>query len=416
VTLTEGEIRQQIKIDQTWEELDRLVGTCCCAECEGLLVSRWNSKTSLPELVCGNNPAHEGYIKVRTLTQDYEEGRPIPLPILNVLERRKERKLEKDFGTKGTELAQYQGVTSLDRRAASIILKTIWPNAPDNEVLRAALLCVSYGLNPLMNHVFLIPFKERDANGNETGVTNYATVLGMKAKRLIASRQGRYGYIDNTPRVMTDEEQKMIRGKVEENRIVAITKLRDKDGFEAQGYGFWDIISKVKGADKGNSPEHMAMLRSESAALDRLFPGEMPANVEVIDESFIEGEYKEINGAEVDTLPSLYKPEQKGHWCSEHGISFDRHEKDGKIWYSHRTKVSKEHPKGYCNEAQALQQETQKPDPTKVFWPITRKLGYKDNQAVFSALKVKDLSELTITLEEALDFLAQLQGKDWRSL
>jgi hypothetical protein len=33
-----------------------------------------------------------------------------------------------------------------------------------------------------------------------------------------------------------------------------------------------------------------------------------------------------------------------GHYCQQHQTEFRRHEKDGRVWYSHKL------PKGWCNE------------------------------------------------------------------
>ena len=115
------------------------------------------------------------------------------------------------------------------------------------------------------------------------------------------------------------------------------------------------------------------------------------------------------------------------HWCSEHGVAFRKITKGDKTWYAHKT------ADGWCNEAKVKSQqtqdeppmeeeipveETQKPDPTKLFWAICRKLGFTSQHQVFEELSVSDMPQLLSikTLEEALDFLARIRGKDWRSL
>lgn len=185
---------------------------------------------------------------------------------------------------KATTLMKYEGVVSLTKAEAKEILLTIWPEAPEIEVLKAAMICAQYGLNPLMKHVFLIPFKRRQ-KGMVVG-EDYATVLGIKATRLIAHRCGDFSYLDDTPRVMTEEEQKRIFGDVDNFKLWAITKLKDSKGNEAPGYGCWPKGEDPYGTDKGNTKANMAMIRSERNALDRLFAGEMPQGVEVIDEEY----------------------------------------------------------------------------------------------------------------------------------
>lgn len=205
--------------------------------------------------------------------------------------------MEQQHGEETTRaLEKYHGVTSLTRPQALEILQKVYPGAPEGEMTRAVLLCTSYSLNPLMGHVFLIPFKTK--GGGET----WATVLGIKAKRLLASRRHPISYVDDTPRLMTEEEQKRVFGRVDKRLITAITVLQEPStGATARGYGTWEADKEPYGTDKGNSAENMAFIRSESRALDRLCPGEMPVGVEVIDEQFagdktsvIEGEFKEV--------------------------------------------------------------------------------------------------------------------------
>ena len=180
----------------------------------------------------------------------------------------------------------------ITKEYAVYLLKTIWPTAPDPEVVKAALICARYGLDPLLKEVSLIKFDRREWNAQtkqrEKVGEDWVAVLGIKANRKIASNHGtrRYSYTDG-PRVMTEEEQKAILGEVEPDRIWAITKIQDRDGNVYPGYGFWPRETKVYGDDKGNSARNMAFIRSERNALDRMAPGELP-DIEVADESFVE--------------------------------------------------------------------------------------------------------------------------------
>lgn len=181
-----------------------------------------------------------------------------------------------------TDLAKQKTNTSIMTQTKAIyLLKTVWPNAPDDEVIKASIICATYGLNPLLKQVSLISFK------NKNGGVSWVTVLGIKATRNIALGTGhKYGYIDG-PRVMTEDEQKTIFGQTYPDRIVAITKIKDHDGNIYPGYGFYPKDGSVQGADKGNSVANMAFIRSERNALDKMAPGQLP-NTEVIDEEFTE--------------------------------------------------------------------------------------------------------------------------------
>ena len=169
----------------------------------------------------------------------------------------------------------------LTQPQAEHILSLVYPGCPRDEIIRCAILCRDFGLHPLMKEVYLIPFKEK--NGKE----NYVTILGINATRKLMAQRGSYSYIDDTPRRMTEEEQMRIFGEVDDKNIVAITKLKTKDGLEAPGYGKWPIDKSPYGADKGNTKANMAFIRSERNAFGRLSPDAIPQDVEIIDEAYV---------------------------------------------------------------------------------------------------------------------------------
>jgi hypothetical protein len=143
-----------------------------------------------------------------------------------------------------------------------------------------------------MKHVYLIKYdryeKQSDGSRKKVG-EDWTTVLGIGATRLIMSRQGSFSYVDDTPRIMSEEEQKKIFGRVDAANIVAITKLRTKSGLEASGYGKYPRDKNPMGTDKGNSVENMAFIRSERSAFGRLFPdAKLPATVDVVDEQYMD--------------------------------------------------------------------------------------------------------------------------------
>lgn len=179
----------------------------------------------------------------------------------------------------------------LTKEQATMILKTVWPGAPETEVIKAAILCRDFGLHPLMKHVYLIKYdrysKQEDGSRKKVG-EDWSTVLGIGATRLIMSRQGSFSYLDDTPRIMTEEEQKRIFGRVDPANVVAITKLCTKSGLQANGYGKYPRDSKPMGTDKGNSIENMAFIRSERNAVSRLYPDAMLPEVDVVDEQYMD--------------------------------------------------------------------------------------------------------------------------------
>lgn len=212
--------------------------------------------------------------------------------------------MEQQIGEKKTAaVMKYQGIMTLSNKDATDIIATIWPEAIKEspaEVKRAMLICVQYRLNPLMKHLYLLPFRDKEKSKElKKEVHTWAVALGISANRLLARRQGPYSYVDNSPRVMSDSEQNTIFGKVDKDKIWAITKLRDKDGMEAQGYGWWPAKGEVYGADKGNTPEGMAMIRSERQALDRLRPDTMPTDTMVVDDKYMPDGGKVIDAEKI---------------------------------------------------------------------------------------------------------------------
>ncbi len=262
----------------TYEQMTQKAETHICAEvgCGGLLTVAHSGAKDCYMLRCGNSLEHSKIKRPHYIS--YQDC--IGIPTIKTSRRRLNELVEQIGVEKARALQQYHGAV-LTQPEAMFILKTIWPKAPDVEVLKAAMICHQYKLNPLMKHVFLIPFKNK-----ETGVDDWAAVLGIKASRLMASRRGTYSYIDDTPRIMTREDQMKMLGEVDDKKIFAITKLQRPDGTTVMGIGNWPVEKTPYGVEKGNTKLNMAIIRSERIALDRLQPGEMPENIEVMEERY----------------------------------------------------------------------------------------------------------------------------------
>ena len=261
-----------------------------CKQCNALLSVAWGGDKGYI-LRCSKDINHTGVAREAELSAwDTPDG----LSIGN-LSRARRKSLVTQLGEeKATALVKYSGAGQLTIPEATDIITTIWPGAPLVEVKKAALVCQIYGLNPLMKHLFLVPFNTKKGDKWEV---NYSMVLGIKASRIIARRKGRYAYLDDTPRVMTEAEQIKIFGEIDLTNICAITRLKDISGNTAIGTGRWPKGTEVKGGDKGNSKLNMAMIRSERQALERLFPDSFPTDAQdVVDERFEDYE----NGQKVD--------------------------------------------------------------------------------------------------------------------
>ena len=267
--------------NRTREDLFELRKKNRCQVCRGMLNVFLDQETGRAFLACND--------WLQTHHQGIEREAPPPFEP-NILTRR-EIMVEELGKEKATSLEKYQGVVSLTREQAIYVLQTIWPEAPEVEVIKAAMVCAQYGLNPLWRHIFLIPFKKRNKKGEVIGV-EWRIIRGIGADRLMAQRRHHFSYLDLSPRRMTEEEQTKIRGEVDNSKIWAITKLKDMDtGAETMGIGSWPTDEKPYGVEKGNTKLNMACIHSERQALDRQYPGEMPQGVEVMDEKYIEGDY-----------------------------------------------------------------------------------------------------------------------------
>lgn len=271
----------------TREDLEKKRKANVCAVCGGWLNMFLDNFSEDPQkrgkafVACADwlRTHHEGI--QHEATEYQQKG----IESLNILARREV--MEKQFGEgKAIAIRRFEGLTTLTKDEAKEILVTIWPKATGPELYKAMTICAQYGLNPLMRHLYMIPFKEGG------GEAKLVCVMGIGANRLIASRKHQYSYVDDTPRMMTEDEEKRRYGEVDNTKFRAITKLKDtKTGAEASGYGEWPRAKEPYGTDKGNSKANMAFIRSERQALDKLYPADMPgSDIPVVDENYINGE------------------------------------------------------------------------------------------------------------------------------
>jgi len=332
----------------TREDLKQLAKKNVCKECQCRLDIFTEFGKDVYFLACSDWPRthHEGI--EREASQYEQKG----IEALNIATRREI--VEQEIGaTKTRALDKYIGVVSLTKPQAKEILVSVYPGAPEGEIARAVLLCASYGLNPLMKHVFLIKFNQWNKGHTQIIGEDWVTVIGIKAKRLLGSRRGTFSYVDGTPRVMTEQEQRATFGEVYGDKISVIVKLKDPvTGAEVVGYGHWPREKEPMGTDKGNTKFNMASIRGESQALDRLRPGEMPVGIEAMPEEVadaaIEGSFTVTEDKETSTDDA-----SKEHWCPIHNVSFI---KKGKMkWWAHKIEGTDK----WCPEKQAKKQVQQ---------------------------------------------------------
>ena len=254
--------------DQSKEGLDKVRRNSVCIEC-GRQLSAYLGNDKRVYLACSGQ-VHEG------ITREYKP------PVDDYQSKvRREIEMEQKLGHEASrELATIPKQGQLTQPQAMTILKLQYPEATENEIVKTAIFCRDFGLHPLANEVYLIPFKGKNV-----------MVVGISASRKIAhARKGQFSFLDDTPRAATEEEIVKQYGKDSDeakDNIISITKLKGEGGNLAIGFGLWPKKDNPYGMDKGNTKRNMTNIRSERQGMDRL-PGKPMPRYEVVDEQYIE--------------------------------------------------------------------------------------------------------------------------------
>ncbi len=283
----------------TKEKMEKTAKTHKC-QCGGNLLVAWSADHNCYMLRCGNNLEHSDFIKPATINNYDLPGYNMP----GVM-RKKEKELVTKYGEEKTKaLARIAGgnvMAVLTENQASRMFTILYPDAAKNPsgqaaIIKGSLICRDYGLNPAMDHLFLVCYQKWNKGHTQVVGETWSVVTGIKAKRLICGRDRSYGYFDNTPRIMTPDEQMKIYGEVDEESVVTICLLKDKDGNIFPGYGKWPKYktyadgtkypNEPLGKEKGNSMFNQSCIRGEGQSLSKLNPGAMPA-IDVVDENYI---------------------------------------------------------------------------------------------------------------------------------
>ncbi len=275
---------ETLKLDALKDNAKRL--KCSCG---GNLTVAWGGYYGYNCYIlrCASNIEHNDFMRPAIISNYNLPGYNMP----GILKRREHEMMQKYGEEKTKQIVRIGGgnpIATLTQKGAVAMLTVLYPEAAkcasgQAAIIKGALICRDYGLNPAMDHIFLIGYWNK-----KTGKMDYSVVRGIKASRLICGREKSYGYIDDTPRVMTSEEQIRIYGETDSANLTAICKLKDKDGNTFTGYGKWPKSEEPQGTYKGNSKFNMACIRAERQALDKLNPGAMPADVDVVDERYVD--------------------------------------------------------------------------------------------------------------------------------
>ena len=293
--------------DASPDNIKKLIRTNVCVEC-GRQLYAYLDEDKKVYLACSNQK-HEGIAREYTPPQqDYQT------------EIRREIELEKEHGRQTSEaLATIPKQGQLTQVQASKVLQLVYPNATPDEIMRTAIFCQDFGLHPLANEVYLIPFKGKNV-----------MVVGIPASRKMAHNlKGDFSFLDDTPRAATEEEVAKQYGKDSEEaeaNIISVTKLQGVGGNLSIGFGLYPKSEKPYGMDKGNTRRNMANIRSERQAMDRL-PGKPMPRYEVIDATYAEvpdiGKVDTTTGeiiqGEVTDIPEI--PPEEAEVNSEENIA-----------------------------------------------------------------------------------------------
>ncbi len=273
--------------DSSPDNLKKLIRQNVCSVC-GRQLYAYLDEDRKTYIACPT-PGHEG------ITKEYQPTRWAEAGLDSLTHDVKEETMVQELGEATSKALVAKGLPlsgQLTRPQAREIVMTIWDKAPEIEVYKATALCADFGLHPLMRHIYLIKYNRYEGTGNQRHVVgeDWVIQLGIGATRLIAHRQHRFGYKDDTPRRMTKEEGAKILGddyKPDKNTY-GITRLIDMDTkAEVTGVGsFGNSEPDPKGMNKGNTRLNMACIRSERKAIDRQYPAEMPTGYEVYDERY----------------------------------------------------------------------------------------------------------------------------------
>ena len=289
-----------------YEKGKEIAETCICGDCGAGVTLAWGGYWGINSYVikCSKDIKHSRIARPASLG-------PYDIPGFNLFNLTKGRRkdMEQKYGPEKTRtLVKYAGTGAITKAIATEIVETLWGEAPLIEKTKCILTCQTYQLNPLMRHIHLIGYKrykDRKLVVDDRGepILDWSMQIGIGATRLLAQRKHNYSYLDLTPRKATqDEIDKILGDTADPGSIYGFTHIKDLDT-TAEAFGLRGIEknASIKGQDKGNTHLNMACIRSERLALDRQYPGEMPPNVEVMDERYIDAEYKVVEVKTDDT-------------------------------------------------------------------------------------------------------------------
>lgn len=261
---------QLLPYDQC-REIER---THVCARCGSLLKTSWVGSENSYAVVCGSDPAHQGFQRMMSYTQRYKAGMPIPLEVEIQFQRKEDARMkedrEKDWVDEAIEESEQAALNAGKKEKGKTPMRTFLPQADfgDGKALTrdevTTLLEMGHALqlDPYLSHIVIYYHRP------------YVTEAGMLYH---AHRSGEFDGMESFP--LSPAERGDAKIADDEHAWKAwVWRKGFTRPFTGLGRAKEDPKSPIA---KGSFVEHlhpqrMAEVRAENQALRKAFPIGLP--------------------------------------------------------------------------------------------------------------------------------------------
>ena len=267
-----------------------------CGECQARLSVAWGGKFGVNNYVlrCGRDATHSTIARDRRNTVATEQqSRALVVTLTQALAR--------------VDEAQQAG---------------LWPGqlAPAQKHLMAQAT-LAYGLDPLMQELTVYQGKPM------------VTIRGRRRKDAEAGHHPSIRF-----RFLTTEEKAEFTqaGAFQDGDLAMYCVLTTEEGATVEGFGKSTKAERQSGRQPvaKEHPVEMCQKRAEDRARMMAY-GPIPLPTGFI--AAVMSEFQVGESAPPEGSPAPPDQPQTGYFCSEHNVPFGRKERDGSVWYSHRT-------------------------------------------------------------------------------
>ena len=331
-----------------------------CAQCSWQMCIK--VRDGVEVIACPRDNSHQGYRRLRSLTQLAREGVYIPY-VSERLERKEDEEMERaieERGAAGDEsraLAIYGERFPITQEAATKIVDLFYGDKTIQARVEMVILCTQHNLNPLPSRkqVYIVTYKGVDA-----------VILGIESHRIMARRKSPYSYVGD--RLLSTEDVEA-RGEQVGNKIWVEVSLEIPGGRILRGVSNFSKTGMLIGEEQGNTRYDMACKRAEAKALARILPPEdLPAPLGLV----IDGVYADVTEIiEQPRLPAAAPARPRQASPEGRGVQAPA-----------KTDRSPAEAPGESPNRESTFDST-------AFWRLALKLGYRSDD-VFAALGLAD--------------------------